>query len=393
MDIEFLTNNKPADGFPVQTTPTFADDNVRFLTGLGENLAQQKQALPEVAALAFWLRPGNLKKLKADYEQQTQQRQAAGLVLHIAPANVDTLFIYSWTLSLLCGNTNILRLSQKHGESARLICQQINLLFNNPLHTGIKNSNWIVSWPHDDKITQAMSAISDRRIIWGGDHTVEHITRIKAKPCTQDITFPDRLSAMLIDAESILNGEQLFKQLTERFIRDAFAFQQMACTSPKIIFWQGEKTTCEQAQQKFWPAIHKHLAKYEKAIPTPSELYQRRTQLQYLAMNINCKIDEAFAPYFVVVNLEKRPVNLEDFNINLGTFLQLNIKDYQQGLRQLSNKYQSCGYWGMEKSTLDDWRLQQDEHFFHRLVPVGQMHEFSWNWDGINLFQALTNKE
>ena len=35
-----------------------------------------------------------------------------GVVFHIAPKNVDTIFVYSFVLSLLCANKNIIRRNQ-----------------------------------------------------------------------------------------------------------------------------------------------------------------------------------------------------------------------------------------------------------------------------------------
>ncbi|MFC6804089.1 acyl-CoA reductase [Deinococcus caeni] len=36
-----------------------------------------------------------------------------GLVFHVPPANVDTIFIYSWLMSVLAGNRNVIRLSSR----------------------------------------------------------------------------------------------------------------------------------------------------------------------------------------------------------------------------------------------------------------------------------------
>ena len=71
-------------------------------------------------AVAFWLRRAQLARLKADFEQAgkanpTVVRVPVGRVFHIAPSNVDTLFVYSWALSYLCGNANVVRVSQDLG--------------------------------------------------------------------------------------------------------------------------------------------------------------------------------------------------------------------------------------------------------------------------------------
>ena len=70
---------------------------------------------PELVALAYWLRKGNITRLKLEYQLMRQDRiiRPRGTVLHYAPSNVDTIFVYSWALSLLAGNKSVIRLSRK----------------------------------------------------------------------------------------------------------------------------------------------------------------------------------------------------------------------------------------------------------------------------------------
>ena len=41
-----------------------------------------------------------------------------GLVFHVPPANVDTIFVYSWALSALAGNSNVVRISSRSAGAA-----------------------------------------------------------------------------------------------------------------------------------------------------------------------------------------------------------------------------------------------------------------------------------
>ena len=55
---------------------------------------------PDLVALGYWFRKANVSRLEKLY-QNNQFRLGRGLAFHIAPGNVDTLFVYSFLLSLL----------------------------------------------------------------------------------------------------------------------------------------------------------------------------------------------------------------------------------------------------------------------------------------------------
>ena len=71
--------------------------------------------LPEMAAVAHWMRKAHLLELRAAFERMKGERiwLARGVALHFAPANVDSIFVYSWFISMLIGNGNVVRLSER----------------------------------------------------------------------------------------------------------------------------------------------------------------------------------------------------------------------------------------------------------------------------------------
>jgi acyl-CoA reductase-like NAD-dependent aldehyde dehydrogenase len=73
---------------------------------------------PASVALAYWLRPAQLARLAEEHARRAATepdvlRVPVGRVLHLAPSNVDTLFVYTWALAFLCGNASVVRLSQE----------------------------------------------------------------------------------------------------------------------------------------------------------------------------------------------------------------------------------------------------------------------------------------
>ena len=56
---------------------------------------------PEIIALAFWFRQAHLAQISAAIPTEIKNKKVHR-VFHIAPANVDTVFMYSVLLSILC---------------------------------------------------------------------------------------------------------------------------------------------------------------------------------------------------------------------------------------------------------------------------------------------------
>src|SRR5215472_4214368 len=81
-------------------------------------------------ALGYWLRRANIDRLNEAFGRRQEGEPdvvfvPAGRVFHVAPGNVDTMFVYSWALSYLCGNRNIVRLS---GEQSQVLERLLGLL-------------------------------------------------------------------------------------------------------------------------------------------------------------------------------------------------------------------------------------------------------------------------
>src|SRR5262245_38716119 len=92
----------------------FAPVTIDFLKRLSERFFSSPECkeLPELQAVAFSFRPAEIEKLSQSFEGESHNQtevKARGLIFHIPPANVDTVFLYSWVYALLLGNKNIIR--------------------------------------------------------------------------------------------------------------------------------------------------------------------------------------------------------------------------------------------------------------------------------------------
>src|SRR5439155_417971 len=75
---------------------------------------------PELASLGFFLRRAEMNRALARLRGDAAGlRFPRGLVFHVPPANVATIFVYSWALSALAGNRNVVRISPRAAGAAQ----------------------------------------------------------------------------------------------------------------------------------------------------------------------------------------------------------------------------------------------------------------------------------
>ncbi|MEI6881928.1 MAG: acyl-CoA reductase, partial [Bacteroidota bacterium] len=137
---------------------------IDFFDTVSKSILSNKSinSLPEIAALGFWLRKANLLKLKQENEHlfgnEIYNTSPLGKVFHICPANVDTMFIYSLTVSVLMGNKNLLRVSSRmDAPHVSMLFEIINNTIGQEKYSVFKDYINIISYPHSDAISTSIS--------------------------------------------------------------------------------------------------------------------------------------------------------------------------------------------------------------------------------------------
>ena len=75
-----------------------------------------------------------------------------------------------------------------------------------------------------------------------------------------DIIFPDRISICVINSKIYLKNKQYLKE-AGNFYNDTFLFNQNACTSPRLIYWVGNKKNNQKARTIFWKSLNLFILK------------------------------------------------------------------------------------------------------------------------------------
>lgn len=373
---------------PAQLAMPFDAESIAFCTALGDALRHDPgcRDYPDLMGLAFWLRTAQIKQLAANYHDR--QLKPLGQVVLFAPGNVDSFFVYSSLLSLLCGNINLIRLSQESGGSVEKLIVHLQGLrdaFPGP-HARLQVVRCSHSAPQLlDYITQC-----DARVMWGSDTTIQTLRALPAPGHARDLCFSHKSSLAVLDAQALLNADSTaVDRLTDDFLRDTLTFAQQACTSPRTLVWLGKSSHAAAAQQQFWGAVSDRLP--SKQWLEPSDAMSAFSTAQWFTMQ----------PDSAVSGLALQPLprlridHLNDWqhthHSGCGLLLELTLNDLAALTPQLKPYHQTLSHWGIAEAPLRDW-LTTNLIGLDRVVPVGQALQFTPVWDGVDLVHQLSRQ-
>ena len=200
--------------------------------------------IPQYVALAYWLRPAALSRLSralAQGDMPTRIRAPRGVALHLPPTNVDTIFVYSWAMSVLAGNANVVRLADQLAPNTQGL---VSIVSHVAADHGEAGRQLFCHYDHGGATERAIARYCDLRMIWGGDNKVEAVSRVPIRPDGLSIGFPDRQSLAIIAADIYARAcESTRDKLAADFFNDVYWFDQMGCGSPRLLVWVGDPET------------------------------------------------------------------------------------------------------------------------------------------------------
>lgn len=369
------------------TLEPFGATVVNFVDAFSKLMLASPEArtYPELAALAFWLRRSSVEKLKRHALDETRIRVPRGVAFHVAPANVDTIFIYSWFLSLLCGNSNIVRVSSKPSEQVRVIFDIIGNLFAQGEFADVRNRSLIVRYGHDAQVNTLFSSNCDVRLVWGGDQTIHEIRKAPLPPTAIEMTFANKYSFAVIDAETIVNTDDArLQSLVDAFYNDAYWFAQMACSSPRMIVWLNrDLNAVQQARDLFWPRLQQRLEAGDSDLDM-SDYVNKRVAVDSLALHEHIQIEKSSSNDISRVWLPKLEIH-EELHCGAGLFFESAIAELDELVPLLSRKIQTISYTGISGERWRDFFTKNNVSGIDRVVPVGKALDFDYVWDGYDM--------
>ncbi len=373
----------------------FAEERMQVLAMLSQQILRDPLLRQDAAsvALAYWLRRANITRLKNHLRQRLEQEPhivavPVGNVLHIAPANVDTLFVYSWALAFLCGNTNIVRLSTRSSGVVTRLLEHINALMLE--YDVLRQHNAFVRYPHNKDLTELLSRWCQHRIIWGGDETINGLRPLALSPHASERVFGNKFSYALIAADAFLDADDATRQqLASNFFNDMFWFDQMACSSPHIVFWLGNEEQVAECVPRFNALLSQEIVQ-RNYTPAMADVVRRLSFAFETASSHNVQVQLQQPGFLSMLALDYASLRKEVCGGGLLTHVQVDTLWLVAELAQQED--QTITHFGLLQADLYSLARLVGVRGVDRLVPIGEALAFSSDWDGYDLLNDLVRR-
>ena len=391
--ISFKTQNKNISEFKLlNPIPAFNIKIINFFDELSQEIFKRKnlRKYADLASYGFFCRKSNLLNMKKKYLVNTATRSGRGNSLHFTPTNVPLNFAYSLLFGLITGNNCLIRIGTKEFTEGNILLKIINKILNKTKFRKLKKRILIVNYIKDKKINDILSNICDIRLIWGSDTSIDEIRESKLKSHAYDIIFPDRISVCAINSSNYLKNKKYLKEASN-FYNDTFLFNQNACTSPRFIYWVGDKKNNLKARNIFWKSLNLFILK-------KSDKNINNLSIDRLTSEFSSAIDlDAYnqkksnkSKFFSKVLIKKLPLKLENYVSSGGYFLEYTSSEIFSLKKILNQKIQTLTTIGFKKEFLIKKLNLLENKGVLRIVTNGRSSEIGFNWDGYNLIYQMT---
>ena len=393
-DIEFLFPTEPGMDNLVHLPgeEPFSENAIAYLDALAHTISKDPgtRKYPDVATFAFFCRKGNLLQLKKKYLHENILRLGRGLVFHVTPSNMPVTFAWSLVFGIISGNVNIVKVSSKKYAQADIICNALHELSREHEHQIFSTRHALVAYHAENSATTYFSSVCDVRIIWGGNATIDEIRKHKLPPHSFDVTFADRYSLCVINADKFIH-EKSPEQVASGFYNDTYLFDQNACSSPHLVVWLGTDENVETAKRKFWNSVYDLVkARY---IFQPHSAVDKLTTFYHQAVQSE-RIKKTYTPDNLIWRTELKDLSkeIDQFRCYGGYFSEYKASSLRELSDVFSKKFQTFSYYGIEKEELIQFITQLKPVGIDRIIPIGKTTDFSLTHDGFNLIDTLSRE-
>jgi Acyl-CoA reductase (LuxC) len=374
----------------------FADDALELLDRFSRRLLADpiSRAHPELMTLGFFTRKAEVQRAKAERLAAARPELVEvplGLVFHVPPANVDTIFMYSWVQSLLAGNANLVRLSARRSPVVDHLCELLCELLAAPELAALRARVAMLHYGHDDAITAAISARCALRVIWGGDAAVSAIRRAPLPPGARDLPFADRYSLLALGAAAVAEASAAeLATLVERLFNDLYWFDQAGCSSPRLCLWVGPRVAAEAARARLWPA----LAAFAEQRGYHPDVAMRLAKdvFCYRAVLDGTVVARAvYGPALTVLEVASLD-GLGREHPGAGLLFEAVVDGLGALATWVTRKDQTLTHFGLPRDQLVALVQRLAGRGLDRVVPVGQALQMSRWWDGYDLASEMIRR-
>ena len=371
-----------------KTINPFQTDVIDFIDQFSIEIKKNKNTknLKEFLSLAFWCRKKNLI-LKKNLNNKIHKQKGLGIVFHVPPKNIEISFAYSLLFGILSGNTNIIKIDSRN-NTFKIFYKIIIKVLNKKKYSFLKQMIFFIDYNKQLEITKKISLISDCRIVWGSDETIDFFKSLPTKTRSRNLFFSDRFSFSIINDKSLNNiSKKNLYETVKKFYVNTFFSDQGACSSPHLIIWY--KCGSNKNKILFWNALL-NIVKKNYLMKDGFYIKKYDKILQSFVKEQNFNYYKSFENLINVVGLKKVDHDIHTRKGNFGLFFEYDLDNLSEISSFVTEKYQTLLYFGFKKKDLHKLIFDNDLKGIDRVVQFGNSLNIDLIWDGYDIIDNLT---
>jgi hypothetical protein len=369
----------------------FATESIELLSSISKAILESSEGRkhPQYVALGYWLRRSALTRMASQLQDRLACKNSVlvsrGIALHLPPTNVDTIFVYSWAVSVLAGNCNIVRLPSDLASNTEWLVKLVASVID---EKGEQERQCFCSYPHTGQFNDTLSASCDLRLIWGGDEKTKTVSQTPIRPDGLSLGFPDRKSFALIDTHAYRTATEAEREtLAVGLFSDVYWFDQMGCGSPRVLFWIGEpQDLADDLYRRLVSQVETRNHHIEVGVAITKFAHLNSALVSGHAKRAQ-RLGNALAIYDTV-----EPMKAVDVPFGGGLLAQMTLDHVSDIRPYVDRRTQTISYFGFDPESLTELSATISGRGGYRIVPVGQALQFDIVWDGIELMSHMTRR-
>jgi hypothetical protein len=363
----------------------FAPELIDFCHAVSRAVFADRRAKrhPELVPLASFLRRASVTALAEEFAGLGARDVVSvprGLAFHVPPSSVDTMFVYSLAVSLLVGNRNIVRLSQRRSPTTDVLVDALNRAAAE--HPAVARTLAVVSYGHELEPSALLSRRADVRVIWGGDATIETIRGLPLAPHATELLFGDRFSF------AVVRGGADGARLAGPLFNDAYWFDQMGCSSPRLVVGVGPGAW--ETLEALFDGLRAEIARRGHTLELGAVLAKRAYAYGALADRPVRRYRE-LGNELTVLELDTL-AGFDRTHPGAGLFYAAAVDSLDALADLVVRKDQTMTIDGFDGPEVARFVRAVNGRGIDRIVPFGEALTFGRFWDGYDLLAELTRR-
>jgi len=382
------------------------DAIINILDVLGKKVLQNQEinTFQGVSYISLWLRRENLDRLcqinyidkrylDGFFKDETNILMAAqprGIICQWIAANMPTLGFFSIVLAIISKNGCIIKMPEEYVSLILTILRElpkISVEFAGKTYSGkeILGAIAIVTFEGKAKNhSEDFSLVADCRIIFGGGEAVRAISLLPCREHCETIIFGPKYSFGVFDREYI--EAEGFEKKLDLFVKDVAVFNQMACSSPHVLFLENSRYPRDKIVQYIHDAFER----------LPAALRN-----QEISSGLSARIINARALY--LLSDEKNCIAPKDLGWTILLNQDLCLEEPVQGkcifikeiptvdevIPLVNHKIQAISIGILDPVKREEFARKVSYRGADRIVVPGTIHDFILPWDGILTLNRL----